>query len=355
MNMFRLNNTLLGLKIKGTCINHEEHRHLAFYDVRLLPGATVSKLESRAREIALQLRSKTIPIVKTLSQEGLVRLQVATRDADTLPTFDLLKNTILPNDYILPFVLGENDEGKRVIVDMAKNPHLLVAGGTGSGKSVFLHTLIANAVSLNKSGRRKVELYLIDPKRVEFSIYEDKRVEGIVQKVARDFDSVVTTLEFIRDQMEARYDVMLARGIKSVEESPDLFPQILVIIDEVNDLIIQDNALPLGRRGELQRLITQITQKARAAGIYMVAATQHPSREVIKGVIKTNFPARVACRVPSKIASQVVLDAVGAENLLGRGDAILKDSRTDSERFQVAFTDPREVLEFVKEQKKCLN
>lgn len=344
MDIHHLNNILASKNIKGTCIKAEAHRHLAFYDIKLAPSGNVNKIRSSVDEIAMALKTKTVPIVKVIPELGIVRLQVAIRDADTLPISDMMKDVILPDSYLLPFVLGENDEGKRVIVDMAKNPHLLVAGGTGSGKSVFLHTLIANAISLSASEKRNIQLFLIDPKRVEFNDYDRKDLKRYVPIVSNDYMSACVTMELVHKLMESRYEMMADLGVKSIEENPHLFPSIMVIMDEVGDLILQDNSMPLGQKGKFQHLISLITQKARAAGIYLVAATQHPSREIIRGAIKTNFPARVACRVGSRAASQIVLDATGAENLLGRGDAILKDARTDSERFQVAFTDPKEII-----------
>lgn len=340
----QLNNALEGLKIHGNCESAKVHRHLAFMDVRLEPGTPINRIESRKREIALALRSKTAPVVKVLPERGIVQLQVAMHQADVLSLNDIIDDFVSDDKALLPFVLGETVSGKKLTVDMSKNPHLLVAGGTGSGKSVFLHTLIANAFLLSTSKIRNVEVYLCDPKQVEFRTYAEPKYNHIIKQVVTEYDDVIKLLERIKFQMDCRYNLLQSKGLTNIEDAPDIFSCIMVIIDEVGDLILHDNSLPPGHRGKLQHLLTAITQKARAAGIYLIAATQHPDRNVIKGVIKTNFPARVACRVSSGVASRIILDELGAENLLGQGDAIFKSGSIDSERFQVAYTTPQDLL-----------
>jgi S-DNA-T family DNA segregation ATPase FtsK/SpoIIIE len=330
----KLNSILSGLRIDGRCVQARKHRHMAFYDVELAPGTKIRRLESNAREIAIGLRSKTTPIIKPMPELGVVRLQMATQDAAILPLTNLLSDVTIPppTEMLLPVLMGETDEGNVLWMDMAKNPHALIAGGTGSGKSTLLHTLIANCVVMNAIGARSIELFLIDPKMgVEFAPYED------LATIAYDYDRTIAMLEYLFEQMENRYAYMRKVGIKSIEARPGMFPYIAVFIDEVAELMAVDKE---NKNKRFQLLLSRLAQKARAAGIYIVAATQRPSTDVVTGLIKANFPARIACRTSSKIDSQVVLDMPGAETLLGRGDAIFKNNSREATRFQVAYSTP---------------
>lgn len=338
-HMRHLSNILAGFDIRGRCVNYEQHRHLAFYDVELEPGTTVAKLERRTREIALALKTKTAPIVKVISEKGIVRLHVATSDADTINLIDMFRSETFPYGMTLPFLLGENDEGKKLWTDFALHPHTLVAGGTGSGKSVFLHTLIANASVLNAVGYRDIEVYLADPKKVEFSAYKDPRINSLVREIAEDYNSTLAMLEYIQAEMEARYSAMAKLGVQNISECRGAFSYMMVIIDETADLMLYDK-----KKREFENIVIKLAQKARAAGIHIVLATQRPSRDILTGTIKANFPARIACKVSSRVDSQVILDSVGAEHLLGRGDAIIRNHANDSERFQVAYSDPKSII-----------
>jgi DNA segregation ATPase FtsK/SpoIIIE, S-DNA-T family len=343
-------NSILGaLRIKGSCVNAASHRHLSYYDVQLDFSANCSgeirKMENRSREIALGLRSKTVPVVKPISSEGVVRLQVATRESDTLSWIKKINATErYPEGQALPFLLGETDEGEDLWIDMAENPHLLIAGGTGSGKSVLMHTLVANAVSIDACDLHSVEIYLVDPKRVEFSLYESLLDDGPVMAIESDYVPTVEMLEHLVERMECRYAEMNRLGVRKVADlDPDThylqFPYIMVFIDEVNDLMMQDKKVHM-----FQDLVVRLAQKGRAAGIHLVMATQRPSVDVLTGVIKANFPARIGCRTASGKDSQVILDMQGAESLLGRGDAILRNMKHDRVRFQVAYVDPENVV-----------
>lgn len=329
-----INDVLESFRIGGRCTASKKYKHFACYDIRLDPGTNVSRLESRTREIALALKSTTTPIVKVIPEEGIVRLSCTYGKAETVSLVELFNKYRFNSKQIMPLLLGEDEEGKPVWFDLSKNPHILIGGSTGSGKSVLLHNIIANCFQHRKAKFRKVDLYLADPKRVEFIDYANS--DGVIN-ISHDYDSVLTALQSINDQMEARYEIMSRMGIKSIESRPDLFPQIVIVVDEVGDLILQDNSQPKERKGQLQKLVVSLTQKSRAAGIYIIMATQRPERTVITGRIKTNFQTRIACRVTSRTDSMVILDQKGAENLCGRGDAIMKNAEVDSKRFQVAY------------------
>ncbi len=326
-----INDIFKGFKIKAECINAKTHRHFAFYDLKLDVGTRISKIERYADELAIAMRANSSIIVKPIPKEGIVRLQTTFRKADTLLFEDLYQTTKMPDDMLLPFVLGETDEGEPLIVDMAKNPHLLCAGATGSGKSVLLHTLIANA-----SKRKDMAVFLVDTKRVEFSAYAQHK--HFVYRVSNDYFDAMSVLERLNEMMENRYMHMSEAGIKSLEERPNMFYKVMLVIDEVADLMLFD------RSKEFERLVGKLAQKARAAGIFMVFATQRPSVDVITGVIKANFPARLSCKVTSKVDSRVILDRHGAENLAGRGDAILNNDQQYMTRFQVAYSEPSMIL-----------
>lgn len=323
-----LNDILSGLSIKATCIDAVRRRHIGFYDVKLSPGERVRSIESKATEIALHLKSKTNPVIKLIREEGVVRVQAVFSNPETIPFDSLYANTTVRNGVpkgFLPFLVGETHEGDPLWVDMAEHPHTLVAGETGSGKSVFLHLLIANAAQ-----RKDTKLYLIDPKRVEFSNYSKSK---LITHISHEYSDTIATLKNLVSIMEQRYSLMAQMRMKSIKDAPSMFEKIVVIIDEAADLVMQQDK----KEKEFESLVVRLAQKSRAAGIYLVLATQRPSVDVITGLIKANFPARIAFKVASKSNSRVIMDANGAETLLGKGDGIIKSANRDYIRFQGAF------------------
>lgn len=330
-----MNEVLGGLGIQGVCVRAEAHRHLAFYDIELERKASaLNKLKRSLQEIALHLRTKTVPIMRLIPKDGVVRLQVALDDAQGVTLRDLYRGERVHTEMVFPMLLGEDDEGKKLWMDMNHNPHLLVAGGTGSGKSVLLQTIIANAMFVHALRARNVWVFLADPKQVEFTAYRDPELGEVIKTVASSYEDVFEMLQLLYNVMEDRYTEMRQVGMRSIEENPQHFPLALCIIDEVADLFMQDKG------GKLQDLVVKIAQKGRACGIFLTLATQRPSVDVITGLIKANFPGRIACKTASRKDSEVILDRPGAETLLGRGDAVLQNMKFESVRFQVAFTTP---------------
>jgi S-DNA-T family DNA segregation ATPase FtsK/SpoIIIE len=332
----KLNSALKGLSLDVKCVNAFSHRHFRYYDVTLGDSCRLSRLQNLAGEIALKINSSSDPIMKSLREEGIVRLQVVQGIPEVLPFYDLHQKAIVQGQPtgLLPFILGETDEGKFLWNDMAANPHMLVAGATGSGKSIALHCLIANALV-----RDDCQLMLSDPKGVEFERYRDPRLEDIVGNVAHSYLETIQMLEGLVEDMERRYEALKVAKLTSIEQEPDIFSKILVIIDEVADLMMMDD-----KSKRLQNLIIQLAQKSRAAGIYLVLATQRPSADIMSGLIKANLDARLACKVATKVDSRVVLDQHGAESLVGRGDAVIKNRNHDMVRFQVAYVTPQEIV-----------
>jgi S-DNA-T family DNA segregation ATPase FtsK/SpoIIIE len=320
---------LRSLKIRGSCKSIKEYRHFKIYDVELEHGQSIKKIENNAREIGLALKSLSIPIVTTIPAKGLVRIQTTTSEPELL-SFDELYKRATPNndDSLLPFLIGEQSSGEAVWIDMAANPHLLLSGCTGSGKSVLLHTLISNVKK-----RDDVLLYLVDPKHgVEFGQYNK------LATIVYDYTGTIRMLERLHEEMEERYNLFRRIGIKNLKESPFVVPKVLVIIDEVADLMLQDKEKSNIQRGMFEKLLISIAQKSRAVGIHLVLATQRPSVDIITGLIKANFPARIACKVSSSIDSKVILDQAGAENLLGKGDALMNTERYHNVRLQIALS-----------------
>lgn len=346
----KMNAVLNDLAIAGTCVRAEEHHHLAFFDIRLqVKRGALNKLinNSTLKQIALAMCTKTVPIAKIIPDEGVVRLQVALREASPISFKNLIcKEVIRTKQYLFPLLLGVTEEGTKFWMDMKDNPHLLIAGTTGSGKSTILHSLIANVLILNAVRSRNVFLYLADPKRVEFTAYKNGELGDIVQRLVSSYVEVLDMFEHLKQIMEERYEEMEEIGLKSVEDSPNHFPLLLCIVDEVADLLAQDKG------GQLQSLFTQLAQKGRAAGIFITLATQRPSTDVITGLLKANFPGRLACKTSSRQDSLVILDEVGAEDLLGRGDAILTNTKNRLVRFQAAYTTPQDSIGHYKEIKQ---
>jgi len=328
-----LNCFLNNLSIKAKCISAKSHRNMAFYDLQINPGTKIKQIQSFTPELALLLKSKTNPIVKPMPELGIVRLQVAHGSSKKLSFESCYNYNDTPKDNLVPFLFGETDEGNKLWVDMSKNPHMLVAGATGSGKSTFLHLLIHNIKLLNKNGYR-IDLFLSDPKSVEFSKYKNNNNYNFVRDISNDYKSTVDMLKNIQELMTNRYSYFSKLGISSVEQLPNYFKKYFVIIDEASYFMMHDK-----RNKNFENLIVDLAQRSRAAGVYLILATQRPSTDVITGLIKANFPARLACKVSSKTDSNVIIDSIGAECLLGRGDAILKNYENDFTRLQIACLD----------------
>lgn len=336
--MKNMNEILNSLKINALCTYSKQFKHFAYFDIVLDPGTPISKLEKNAREISLALRSYTVPVIRPIPSEGIVRLQVAMHPSKKICFYDNIGLEPVVDSMAegtLPFCLGETEEGVPFWTDMATNPHLLVAGQTGSGKSAFLHTLIANALCLKN---RKIKLALIDPKKVEFQTYKSPIFNGKVASVVSSIEKTIELLTSYQEKMEHRYSVYSKYNIRNITNEPSKYPIDIIIIDEVADLIMQDD-----KSKTFQKVLIGLSQKCRAAGIFIVLATQRPSRDVLTGIIKANFPARISFTVSSRIDSQVILDRPGAENLLGKGDGIFTNTTIDHVRFQSFYVTPDEI------------
>jgi len=331
-----LNAVLKSFKVKASCVDAKRHRHFGFFDIKLAPGCKIADITKLSQEISLALQTKTFVSPKPIPELGIVRLQAVMEDSETLHFDDLYKKNPRGKG-VLPLLMGETEEGNPLYMEMNKNPHLLIAGCTGSGKSTVLHLMIANAAKI-----KNCELYLVDTKLVEFNVYNNPSFKPI-RFIAKTYSQTIKCLKHLISKMDKRYYALSKMGLKSIEEKPNLFRKTLLIVDEVSDLMIQDD------NGQLEDLIVTLAQKARAAGIYIVLATQRPSVDVLTGLIKANFPGRLSCQVASKRDSLIILDESGAESLAGCGDAILSCPALPSVRFQAAFVNPKDTVKNYKE------
>jgi DNA segregation ATPase FtsK/SpoIIIE, S-DNA-T family len=319
-----LNNILRSFKVKAECLNHSKVRNVSLYDLRLEPGTRVREIQKFSDEIALSLKAKARPLIKIISELGIVRLEVIDETPFKISYFDEMSYIDIPTGNI-PMYLGSSVNGQNIWVDMAKNPHLLIAGTTGSGKSTLLHIIMANAFRLG------IKVCLIDSKNVEFNEY--KHFNNV--DIASDYLSGLKLINILIEEMENRYKIMNTSKYNNLN-----FKNILFIVDEFADLILQDDSKIF------YNCLCRLAQKSRAAGIYCILATQRPSTDIIRGSIKANFPARISCQVASNIDSKVILDASGAELLAGCGDSIIKNYNNNYQRFQIAYTNPDEVCKF---------
>ena len=313
MDKQKINDVLSHFKIKADCLSVRQHRHFIFANLQLQPGQ-LKKINANLIEIGLHLKSFLTPILKVKSKDGVVQLQLVVSQPDKLSFNDLISVANPPN--VNNFILGETIDGDIFSLNLNNDPHLLIAGTTGSGKSNLLHNIITNALLCSD-----IEIVLIDPKKIEFQKYSDKKK---ITAVINNYEESCKMMDYLVQVMEQRYDLLSKfNKIK--------FPSIIVVIDELADLIYQD------KNKQFETTMVRLAAKARACGIHLIVATQRPSVNVVTGLIKANFPARLACRVVSRIDSQIILDEPGAENLLGKGDSFFKSGSTDLTRLQIAL------------------
>jgi len=326
-NIIQMNDILQSFKIKAACVNYEENDNYSFYDLALFPSGKVLDVKRFVDEISMALRAPGKPSLKVLHEKGLVRLEFVSKRTSQLNLFEYfaVDNDVPDGEVIC--LLGQDIFGKRVWMDLAKNPHMIIAGTTGSGKTTLVHNIIANILNYNKTF-----LFLIDPKGLEFVEYDKTNLKNV--KVGYSYREALDVLNTLLSVMEFRYDIM-KKGTPTAH-----IPNVVLIIDEFADLIMQDVD------NQFYNKLCRLAQKCRAAKISIILATQRPTVDIINGTIKANFPVRIACKVSSHVDSKVILDAVGAEHLLGKGDALLKDHLRYLERFQIAYTDASEVCGF---------
>ncbi len=327
---------------------------VTLYEIVPAPGVRISKIKNLEDDIALSLSALGIRIIAPMPGKGTVGIEVPNNKPEIVSMRSLIASKIFQeSDYELPLALGKTISNETFVVDLTKMPHILVAGATGQGKSVGLNAIISSL--LYKKHPSQLKFVFIDPKKVELNLYAviEKhflaKMEGMEDAIITDVQQVKDTLNSLIIEMERRYDLLKAAQTRNVKEYNVKFiarrlnpnkghrylPYIVVVVDEFADLI-----MTAGKEIELP--IARIAQLARAVGIHMIIATQRPSINIITGVIKANFPTRIAFKVASMVDSRTILDTPGANQLIGRGDMLVSIGNVLT-RIQCAFVDTPEV------------
>ncbi len=346
-----LGETLANFKVKASILNACHGPAVTRYEVKPAPGVKVSKITGLADDIALNMAASAVRI-EQIPGKAAIGIEVPNQELESVQLREVLENpAFAAAKSRLTVGLGKDISGQAIFADLAKMPHLLVAGATGSGKSVCINTLITSI--LFKAKPTEVKFILIDPKMVELSVYND--IPHLMVPVVTDAKKAASVLNWAVQEMEKRYGLIAQAGVRNMdgynkqfEDEPEKkLPSIVIIIDELADLMM---VAP----HDVEDAICRIAQKARAAGIYLVLATQRPSVNVITGVIKANIPSRISFAVTSQIDSRTILDASGAEKLLGKGDMLFKPQEANkATRIQGAFVSDKEVellVEYIKSQ-----
>jgi S-DNA-T family DNA segregation ATPase FtsK/SpoIIIE len=324
------------------------------YDLELAPGIKVSSVTNLSNDLAMTLRAKSIRILAPVPGKAAIGIEIPNQSMALVYLKELLQSSEFKKaPSLLSFALGKTVAGKTYIADLNQMPHLLIAGATGSGKTICINTMVLSI--LFKAKPEEVCFLLIDPKMVELPIYNG--IPHLKSPVVTDVKSAVAALKWIVSEMENRYRMFSLTGTRDIfeynqrlkEEGKEI-PFIVVVIDELADLMAIAST-------QVEQVIIRLAQMSRAVGIHLVLATQRPSVNVITGVIKANLPARLAFEVISKVDSRTILDMNGAENLLGRGDMLyLPPGEAKPIRLQGAFVNREEikrVVEFIKRQREA--
>ncbi|RDV27300.1 DNA translocase FtsK [Alteromonas aestuariivivens] len=365
---------LADFNIEATVVGVYPGPVITRFELDLAPGVKVSKITSLSKDLARAMSAISVRVVEVIPGKSVIGLELPNKKREMVRLSEVLScDTFQSNASALTMVLGADISGKPVVVDLAKMPHLLVAGTTGSGKSVGVNVMILSL--LYKSTPEDVRMIMIDPKMLELSVYEG--IPHLLAEVVTDMKEAANALRWCVGEMERRYRLMSALGVRNLKgynakvaqaiadgepikdplwrseesmepEAPDLekLPAIVVVVDEFADMM-----MIVGKK--VEELIARIAQKARAAGIHLILATQRPSVDVITGLIKANIPTRIAFQVSSKIDSRTILDQQGAEALLGMGDMLyLPPGSPVPTRVHGAFVDDHEVHAVVADWKK---
>ena len=350
----RLMDALRTFRVDGELVGRTTGPAVTQFEIEPAPGIKVRQIANLANDLALAMRAQSIRVVAPIPGRGAVGVEVPNPVPEMVAFRELLESPDFQTARAaLPIALGKDLAGKPVIADLAKMPHLLIAGATGSGKSVCVNTLITSL--LYRHTPRTLRFLMVDPKMVELSVYN--MIPHLRHKVVTDNRDAAAVLKWAVYEMQSRYELLAANNARNIqdfnrkvtEKAPlkkpktpnvafedleykdDVLPYIVVIIDELADLMMTV-------QGEVETPLAMLAQKARAIGIHLILATQRPSVNVITGLIKANFPSRIAFRVASQIDSRTILDGMGAESLLGNGDMLfIPPGKSEPARLQGAY------------------
>lgn len=353
-NKNKIVETLANYKIQIDKIKATIGPTVTLYEIVPAPGVRISKIKNLEDDIALSLAALGIRIIAPIPGKGTIGIEVPNLNPEVVSMLSIIKSAkFQESKFELPLALGKTISNETFMLDLTKLPHLLVAGATGQGKSVGLNAMLASM--LYKKHPSQLKFVLVDPKKVELNIYSKierhflAKLPDAEEPIITDTQKVIYTLNSLCNEMDSRYDLLKLAHVRNIKEYNEKFvsrrlnpqkghkflPYIVVVIDEFADLI-----MTAGR--EIETPIARLAQLARAIGIHLIIATQRPTTNIITGVIKANFPARIAFRVSSMIDSRTILDCPGANQLIGRGD-MLVSTGNDLIRVQCAFVDTPEI------------
>ncbi|NLC27746.1 MAG: DNA translocase FtsK [Campylobacteraceae bacterium] len=340
-------------KIDGDVVRTYTGPVVTTFEFRPAPHVKVSKILTLQDDLAMALKAQTIRIQAPVPGKDVVGIEIPNKHIDTIYLKDIIESEVFQSSLSpLTIALGKDIVGNPFVTDLKRLPHLLIAGTTGSGKSVGINSMLLSLLYRNSPDT--LRLLMIDPKMLEFSMYND--IPHLLTPIITQPKQAVTALSNMVVEMERRYQIMSRTKTKSIEgynkkvkkEGKEQLPYIVVIIDELADLMMNSGK-------EVEFYIARLAQMARASGIHLIVATQRPSVDVVTGLIKANLPSRISYKVGQKIDSKVILDALGAESLLGRGDMLFTPpSSTGLIRLHAPFASEKEieaVVEYLKTQR----
>lgn len=343
-------------KIEGDVVRTYTGPVVTTFEFKPAPNVKVSKILGLQDDLAMALKAQTIRIQAPIPGKDVVGIEVPNEDTQTIFLKEMLDSEIFQNSKSpLTMILGKDIVGKPFITDLKKLPHLLIAGTTGSGKSVGINSMILSL--LYKNSPDNLRLVMIDPKMLEFSMYND--IPHLLTPVITKAADAINALANMVSEMERRYTLMSKTKTKNIEnynekaqkEGYDSMPYIVVVIDELADLMMTSGK-------DVEYSIARLAQMARASGIHLIVATQRPSVDVVTGLIKANLPSRLSYKVGQKIDSKIILDSMGAESLLGRGDMLFTPpGMSGLVRIHAPWSTESEiekVVEFLKDQREVV-
>jgi S-DNA-T family DNA segregation ATPase FtsK/SpoIIIE len=365
MNARRLEKKLADFGVEGEVNEILPGPVITMYEFKPAPGIKISKVAGLSDDLSLALRAPSIRIVAPIPGKAVIGIEIPNNQREMVFLKEIVSSpSFKDSKHKLPIALGKDITGSPVIADLTKMPHLLVAGATGTGKSVSINTMIDSL--LFKVSPDTARFLMIDPKRIELSTYQD--IPHLLHPVVTQPKDATKALRWVVEEMERRYMLLSDRGVRNIETynrkilskqvtepengsrgTDKALPYIIVIIDELADLMMISSK-------EVEEAITRLAQMARAAGIHLIVATQRPSVDVLTGIIKANFPTRISFQVSSRVDSRTILDSMGAEHLLGDGDMLfMPPGVAQTMRIHGAYVSEEEVkalTDFLRKQRK---
>jgi len=346
-----LEKKLLDYRVEGQVIAVHPGPVVTQFELEPSPGTKVNRIVALQDDLARSMAAISVRVAGNIPGKNVIGIELPNEERETVVLHQVLSSTEFANrKLILPIALGVDISGQPVVTDLARMPHLLVAGTTGSGKSVAINAMICSLLMVKTP--LDLRMILVDPKMLELSVYDD--IPHLLVPVVTNPHKAAKALAWAVYEMERRYHLMSEAKVRNIDgynraaekdEGAERLPYIVIVIDELADLM-----MVAGK--EVEQSICRIAQKARAAGLHLVLATQRPSVDVITGLIKANLPSRLSFQVSSKIDSRTILDQMGAEQLLGNGDSLFLSGGRDLKRVHGAFVSDAEVIDLVEHLKE---